>query len=156
MAMGRSGEVFVHTYKIVNGQAKPETVLTSTAYPASGSYIDVSGCERFHCLIHWGTIAGGDTPVATLQETDSASGTLDDIDTTYAKHTGANDDDGEWVSFTVEVDQLATDHHFVACTLSGISGSTYGEIFFLLPLMSLPVTQTTTVLPSASQHELVG
>jgi len=156
MAMGRSGEIFADTYKIVNGQSLPETVLSSAAYPASGSYIDVSGCERFHCLVHWGTIAGGDTPVATLKEADAADGTLDTIDATYAAHTGANNDDGEWVSFTVEVDQLSTDHHFVSCVLSGISGSTYGEIFFLLPLLSLPVTQTTAVLPSASQHALVG
>ena len=150
------GEIFANTYKVVLGQSLPETVLSSAAYPASGSYIDVSACERFHCLIHWGTIAAGDTPMATLKEADAADGTLDTIDATYAAHTGANNDDGEWVAFTVEVDQLATDHHFVSCVLSGISGSTYGEIFFLLPLLSLPVTQTTAVLPSASQHALVG
>lgn len=156
MAMGRSGELFANTFKVVNGQSLPETVLTSTQYPASGSFIDVSGCERFHCLVHWGTIHASDTPVVTLKEADSASGTPDTIDATYAAHTGANNDDGEWVSFTVEVDQLSTDHHFVCAELSGISNATYGEIFFLLPLISLPVTQTTAVLPSASQHALVG
>ena len=149
-----SGEIFAHTYKVVKGQSLVETVLANGNYPASGSYIDVSGCERFICIISLGTLA--DALTFTLKQADAVDGTLDALDATYAAHTGAANDDGEFVIMEVEVDKLATDHHFVSCVLSGVSGSNYAEIFFLLPLKSLPVTQTTAVLPSASQHAFVG
>ena len=154
--MSRLGEIFANKYKIVKGSALVETALSAANYPLSGSYPDVSGCERFHVLIDLGTIHASDIPIFEIKQTDSATGTLDTLDATYAKHTCAADDDGEMVMMTIEVDKLATDHHFVSCVVSGVTNGSYGTIYFLLPLMSLPVTQTTAVCPAASQHAFVG
>jgi len=150
------GEIFAHVYKIAKGQSLVETALTAANYPLSGYYVDVSKCERFHVLIDLGTIHGSDTPIFEIKQADSATGTLDTISATYAKHTCAANDDGEMVMLTIEVDKLATDHHFVSCVVSGVSNGSYGTIYFLLPETTLPVTQATAVCPAASQHEFVG
>ena len=159
MAMGSSGMIFAHSFVITpceDGSNEIETALTAGNYPASGSYIDVSAYERFHVLIWLGTIHGSDAPVFEIKQADANDGTLDTLDATYAKHTCAADDDGEFVSFTVEVDKLATDHHFVSVVVSGVTNGSYAAILFLGEALSLPVTQTTAVLPAASQHEFVG
>lgn len=153
---GYSGQIFAHAFKIVEGQDKPETALAATDYPASGSYIDVSKTERFHALVHFGAIHGSDVPVVEIKQTTAADGTLTTINTTNCQHTAANDDDGEWVSFTIETKKLAAGYHYVAAVVSGVTNGSYADIFFLLPMTEIPVTQTTTVLPSASQHEHVG
>ena len=152
----RSGEIFADRFKVALGQSLPETVLAAGNYPASGSYIDVSAVERFHVLVHLGTIHASDVPIFEVKEADAVDGTLDVIDATYAKHTCEADDDGEWIAFTIETDKLAADHHFVSCVVSGVTNGSYAEIFYLLPEQSLPVTQTTAVLPTASQHAFVG
>lgn len=154
--MARMGEIFAHTYKLVKGQDKVETALAAANYPASGSYIDVSGCERFHVLVHLGTVHNSDTPTFEIKQADAVNGTLDTISATYAKHVAAGDDDGEWIMFTIEVDKLDVDHHFVSCVVSAVTNGSYGDIFYLLPLMTLPVTQATAVCPAASQHAFVG
>lgn len=153
---GYSGQVFAHAFKVVEGQDKPETALSAANYPLSGSYIDVSKCERFHVLVHWGTIHSSDVPVVEIQQTTAADGTLTSINTTNCKHTAANDDDGEWVSFTIETKKLTEDYKYVSAVVSGVTNGSYADIFFLLPENEVPVTQTSTVLPSASQHEHVG
>jgi hypothetical protein len=159
MAMGRSGQVFAHSYYVVaceDGSNEIETALTAGNYPASGSYIDVSAYERVHVLIHLGTIDASDVPVFEIKQADSTTGTLDVIDATYCKHTCAADDDGEFVAFTLEVDKLATDHHFISVVVSGVTNGSYADIIFLGEGLSLPVTQVTATLPAASQHEFVG
>jgi hypothetical protein len=151
--------IFAHTFVVTpceDGSYEIETALTAGNYPASGSYIDVSAYERVHILIHLGSIDASDVPVFELKQADSASGTLDTIDTTYAKHTCAADDDGEFIFFTLEVDKLAVDHHFISCVVSGVTNATYADIIFLGQALSLPVTQATGVAPAASQHEFVG
>lgn len=154
--MARMGEIFANTYKIAKGQNLVETLLAAANYPVSGSYIDVSEVERFHVLVHFGTIHASDAPVIAIKQADAANGTLDVISATYATHTADPGDDGEFVLMTIEVDKLATDHHFVSAVVSGVTNGSYGDIFFLLPLMTLPVTQTTAVCPSASQYNFVG
>lgn len=154
--MSRFGQLIANTFKIALGQAKPETALSAANYPASGSYIDVSECERVSVFIHLGTIHASDTPVFEVKQTDAVNGTLDTIDATYAKHTAANDDDGECVTIEIEVDKLAADHHFISTVVSGVDNGSYADIVYLLHGMSLPVSQTSTVLPSASQHAFVG
>lgn len=159
MGMGRSGMIFAHTFKIVaceDGSNEIETALTAGNYPASGSYIDVSAYERVHVLIHLGTIDPSDTPVFEIKEADANDGTLDTISATYCKHTCAADDDGEFISFTLEVDKLSTDHHFIGVTVSSVTSGSYASIVFLGEARSLPVTQASGTLPSASQHEYVG
>jgi hypothetical protein len=159
MAMGRSGMIFAHNFVVTpceDGSNEIETALTAGNYPASGSYIDVSPYERFHVLIHLGTIDASDVPVFEIKQADAVDGTLDVIDATYAKHTCAADDDGEFICFTIEVDKLATDHHFVSAVVSGVTNGSYADILFFGEALSLPVTQATGVLPAASQHEFVG
>ncbi len=152
--MSRMGEIFAHTYKIVKGQDNVETALSNANYPLSGSYIDVSKCERFHVIIHLGTVDSA--VVFEIREAESVSGTPDVIDATYAKHTIDSGDSGEFVVFTIEVDKLSVDHHFVLCVVTSSTGNDYADIFFLLPETTLPVTQVTAVLPAASQKEFVG
>jgi len=84
--------------KIVAGQTSPEDALSAGNYPASGSYIDVSGYEWVNVILHMGAIHASDTPKFILKQTDSASGTLDTISTADCVHTCAADDDDEFVS----------------------------------------------------------
>ncbi len=147
---------FANTYKLVAGQTSPEDVLLAADYPASGSYIDVTGYPWVNVIVHLGAIHGSDLPVFTLKCSDATNGTADDIDATYAAHTCAADDDDEFVTLAVEVAKLPTDHHFVTCTVSAVTNGSYGDIvFFLGPALTQPVTQSSS-LPSASQHELAG
>lgn len=156
--MDRMGAMFAHTYKIVDGSATNGAQLaTGTDLPASGSYIDVSDCERVHILCKFGVIDASDAPVLEPKCSDAVGGTLDAIDATALQHTAAHDDDQEWASWTVEVDKLPTDHHFLAVDVEGgVANGSYATVFFLLPLSELPVTQTEAVLPIASQREFVG
>lgn len=156
MPGGYSGLIFAHAFKIVKGQDLVETALAATDYPASGSYIDVSKTERFHVLAHFGTIHASDVPVIEIKQTTAADGTLTTISTTYAKHTAAADDDGEFVTFTIETKKLTEDNFYVSAVVSGVTNGSYADIVFLLPEHDLPVTQTSAVLPAASQHEFVG
>ncbi len=153
--MSRMGEIFANKYKIVKGSTEHDTALSDGNFPTSGSYIDVSKCERFHVVVSLGSL---DSVITfTIKEADSLTGILDTIDATYAAHTIAADDDGEFVVFTIEVDKLSVDHHFVSCVVSGSAGSNdYAEIFFLLPETTQPVTQDTDVLPAASRYAFVG
>ena len=140
--------IFSDNYKFVLGNAKAETALSNnTAYPDSGSYIDVGGYEGVHVLIHLGTIA--DAVVFTLKQTDSVSGTLDTIDTTNCKKTITATDDGQMIYFYLDPEQLSEDHHFITCYVSGISGTNYADINYLLgPARHSPVSQSSSVMPS--------
>jgi hypothetical protein len=151
------GHVLAHTMKLVDGSATCGAALdASTDLPASGSYIDVSGTARTHVFCKFGVIDSSDAPALTVKCSDSASGTLDVIDTGLA-HTAAANDDQEWVYWCIETSMLPTDHHFLAVDVTGgVSNGSYGEVFFLLEMLDLPVTQTTAVLPSASQYVLAG
>jgi len=151
-----SGEIFAHKFKVAKGQDLVETALSATDYPSSGSFIDVGKCERFHVLVHWGTIDASDTPVIEIKQATAADGTLTSINTTYCKHTAAGNDDGEFVLFTVETKKLTEDYAYVAAVVSAVTNGSDGDIVFLLPETEVPVTQATAVCPSASQHEHVG
>jgi hypothetical protein len=154
--MGHSGNVFADNYMIAKGNALAETALSAADYPASGSYIDVSGYERAHVLIHLGTIDAADLPTFEIKCAEATNGTADSIDTTTLLHTCAADDDGEFISFTVEVMKLPLDHHFLTCTVAAVTNGSYGDIVFLLEGLDVPVTQTTAVLPTASKHVYAG
>ena len=156
--MSAGGEIFANKYKVVSGQISHEDILVdATNYPASGSYIDVSGCERFHVLVHFGAIDAGTTATIEIRQADSITGTMDVIDATYCKQTVANDADDTLYLFTVETDKLALNHHFVCLQVEGtIANNNYAEILFLLPLTSEPITQDTTLCPAANQLAYVG
>lgn len=150
------GMVFPNWFKFYPLQAKPDTALANQAYPASGNYVDVSEYERFHIIIHLGTIA--DALTFKVKQAAAANGTLGDINTTYCQHTIATDDDGEYVIFTIETRKLDINNgkFFIAVEVSGVSGSNYAEMLLLGMPKHLPVTQTETVLPAASQYNYTG
>jgi hypothetical protein len=154
--MPGSGLTLANNYKIVRGQTLPETALADGNYPASGSYIDVSGYKTVDILIHLGTLAN--TVSFTVKESDSASGTLDSINATNCVHTVATDDDGQFVAFHIEVDKLSTDHHFLSVVVASAGSTTdYADIVFLLNGASpKPVSQATAQLPTASEHVHAG
>lgn len=145
--------VLASDYVIVAAQAKPETALEAGSLPASGSYVDVSGYARVHILAHIGTVAAGDAPTLEPKIAEKADGTLDVI-TTGFKHTVADDDDGEFVSWTIETRKLPKDHTFLAVVVGGTLEGSYADIVFILEGHSLPVTQSE--LPAASQYTFVG
>ncbi len=148
--------ILSNEYLVALGQAKPETALATAYYPASGSFINVAAYPEVEVLIHLGTINASDTPIFTLYCSDATNGTPDAIDGTYAAHTSANDDDGELVTFHVETGKLPADHHFITCGVASAASTSYADILYLLKAESVPVTQTTAVLPTASQHEYDG
>lgn len=154
-----TSKIIWNNMKLVKGKTLVETAMTGVgAYPASGSYIDVSGFEYVHILVHLGTLHTSDTPVLTPKCSDSASGTLDVIDASLAHTPDPDGDDGEWVAWTIAVENLPIDHHFLALAATGtLTNGSYIEVLFLLDgARNLPVTQATAVLPAASRYSWVG
>jgi hypothetical protein len=139
--------------KLAAGSATMGAQLAAaTNIPASGSYVDVSGAIRVHILAHLGVVHASDAPTLEPKCSDAVGGTADQISSTLL-HTVAADDDNEWVSWTIEVEKLPEDHHFLLVDVDGtVSNGSYADIFFLLELQDLPVTQTTAVLPTTSQY----
>lgn len=141
--------------KCVLGSAKPETAMSGVAaYPASGSYIDVSGYEWVHIIAHLGTLHASDTPTLEPQCSDANNGTLDAIDATNLKHTcDVTNDDGDVLMWSIEVRKLPEDHHFLALDTGGtLTNGSYIDVLFLLEGGAQPVTQPSTV--SASYNYL--
>lgn len=115
------------------------------AYPASASYIDVSGYEFVHIIAHLGTLHTSDTPVLTPKCSDSASGTLDVIDAALAHTPDPDADDGDDVIWSIEVRKLPLDHHFLALATGGtLTNGSYIDVTFLLEGGVQPVSQPTT------------
>ena len=147
---------FSKDVKLMAGQTSPEDALSTAEYPASGSFIDVTGYEWVNVVVHLGAIDSGDTPVFELQQSDSVSGTMDTIDTVYCKKTCAHTDDDQALMFYLETSQLDTDHHFITMDVSGVA-TTYGDIlFFLGGARDRPVTQSTTMVPTDNQFIKAG
>lgn len=133
--------------KVVLGSAKPETAMSGVAsYPASGSFVDVSGYEFVHIVAHLGTLHASDTPTLAPKCSDSASGTLDTIDATLTHTCDVSNDDGDVVTWSIEVRKLALDHHFLALATGGtLTNGSYIDVLFFLEGGSQPVTQPSTV-----------
>lgn len=154
MAYGRSGNIFGHAYDCVSGHTAAGSVqlhdvlVNESYYPASGSFIDVSGCERVHCLILLGELA--DAITFTIHEAEAADGTADTLSTDYYRHTCAANDDNEFACITVNVSDLTADHHWLTCQVESVSGSNYAAIIWLLERLDTSATSTT--LPAASIH----
>lgn len=150
--------IFHKDYKVVLGQSKPETALANnTDYPASGSYVDVSGYEWVNVVIHLGTLAN--TPAFTMKQTDATNGaTLDTISTSLCVKTVAATDDGQVINFYIQTANLATDHHFLTCRVTGAGATAdYADIlYFLGGARHQPVTQTSTVMPSDNTFTFAG
>lgn len=131
-------------------------LATGTDLPASGAYIDVSGAKWVHILLKFGVINVADGPVVEPKVADAANGTLDVINA-LLQHTAANDDDQEWVVWSFEVESLPEDHHFLAVdVISGVTGGSFAQVFYLLDLNDKPVTQLAAVLPASSKYVYAG
>lgn len=151
--------ILSNNMKLALGSGKPETAMSGvSAYPASGSYIDVTGYEYVHILAHLGTLHTSDSPTLTPKCADTASGTLHSVDSSLVHTPDVDGDDGEWVTWTIKVDTLPVDHHFVTLATGGtLTNGSYIDVLFLLDgARSVPVTQTTAVLPTASQYNWVS
>lgn len=145
-----SDNILANKYKFVAGQASPEDVLTAASFPASGSFVDVSSAYRVHVVIRMGAIAGSSAPVFTVQQAPTISGALTDV--TGMAHTAADTDDDEMVTFTIDPSKLTDGNEFITVTVSGTVTGSYADIFYMLEENKRPVTQTTALLPSASQY----
>ena len=148
---------FQHNYKFVAGQTSPEDALANGNYPASGSYVDLTGYEWAEVVIHLGAVDSA--VVFTLKQTDGTAGaTLDTIDTVNCKKTIATTDDDQIINFHLQTEQLAANHHFITCVVSSAAGSNdYGDIlYFLGGARHVPVTQTTALCPSDNQFIKAG
>lgn len=150
--------VLAERFKVVRANANCETALSGlTALPASGSYVDVSGYEVCHIIVHLGTLHTSDSPVFEPKESDSVSGTLDQIDSTLAKTPDPDADDGQFLVWSIQVNKLSEDHHFLAVALSGtLTNGSYADVIFLLEGGAEPVSQSSTYLPSDNQFAWVG
>ena len=143
--------------KVVDGSATLGAQLAgATDLPASGSYVDVRGAKWVHILVKLGAVHASDAPTLEPKVADAANGTLDQISSGLA-HTVANDDDQEWVIWSIEVESLAEGHYFIAVDVGGtVSNGSFAQVFFLLDLNEKPVTQTTAVLPTTSKYVYAG
>lgn len=157
MALNRMGGSLATHAEFRIGQTSPEDALSSASnYPASGSYISVADCDSFDVVIHLGAINSSDTPGFSVRCSDANNGTLDAISSSYTRHECAADDDDEFVTFHVETSALPSEHYYVAVTVSDVANGSYADIVFILWKNSLPVTQSTSILPTASIHTYHG
>jgi len=117
------------------------TAVEVQEYPASGSYIDVSGYERFVILILAGTL---DTALTCqVQQATAVNGTAKDISGAVAT-VGATDDN-KWHSIEVQTNQLDlnNDYRYITLDVTGAAGSNDYACFVFLGLnpSEQPVTQ---------------
>lgn len=121
-------------------QLNVEDVLAAGAYPASGSYIDVSKYERFAFLV----MAGGTTNAQTwkVQQATANNGTLKDVtDATVSIGTSGDD---KWYLIEVQTSKLDINNGYKFVALTNVSGTTgdYAAVVFLgLNPGYAPVTQ---------------
>lgn len=143
-------------FLIQRGNTNCETALAAvSALPASGSFIDVRGYARVHIVAHLGSIHASDTPTFEPKCSDAANGTLDRIDASL-EHAAANDDDGEFIVWSIETRKLPKDHHFLALAVSGtVANGSYVDVNFFLEGHSLPQAQSAQ-LPAGSIYAWVG
>lgn len=153
-----SGLVFSNNFKFYPMTLTTnDTLAAGTDLPASGSYINIGNCERYHIILRWGGINAGDTPVVEPKQAASASGTPTEIDATDLQHTAANDDDNEYVTWTIETRKHTKGYPFALLDVEGgVTNATLADVLLIKEEFNLPVTQTTSVLPTASQHRHTG
>lgn len=158
-----SGSLLSSRYKFVSGHTEAadsashdleDVLVNNEYYPASGSYIDVSGAERVHVLLHIGTLA--DAITFQLYEAEAVDGTEDALSTSYYKHTCTATDEGEFVVITIEVSRMSLNHHFLTTKVGAVSGSDYATIVYLLEMYGeLPPTQND-YFPDGNQYYFTG
>lgn len=144
-------------YKFVAGQTSPEDALSAGNYPASSSYVDVSGYEKVDIIIRMGAVHNSDTPSFTVKQAPATDGTTATISTANCVHTAAGTDDDEMVTFHIETAKLTADSHFLTVKVASVANGSYGDILYLLGgARHKTVTQTTALLPTASTYTHAG
>jgi len=150
-------DAFQKNYKFVAGQTSPEDALGNNNYPATASYIDVSGYEWVEVIIHLGFIHASDTPTFEVFQTNGVSGSLTTLDATNCKKVCAHTDDDQMLTFYIETATLADDHHFLSTTCTLSTNGSYADIIYLLGgARHMPITQDTTMMPSDNQLMRAG
>lgn len=134
-------------HNIYRKQLNVEDALDVAAYPADGSYIDVSRFERFAFTIMAGALDS--EIVAQVYQDTGATETADvKVVTGATKTIGATGDDKTYI-IEVETNQLDmnNDFRYVTLKLTGAAGSNdYGAILFEgINPDEVPVTQPSTV-----------
>ena len=142
-----AGEMFYNKFKYLYSSLIGTAMSGVAAYPASGSYVDVSPYVRVHVVATFGVIHNSDTPVVTIKCSDSVSGTLDVLDASLAYTPDPTADDALAALWTIEADSLPTDHHFLALATSGtLTNGTYIHVQMLGEPKTLPAVQAATVV----------
>lgn len=145
---------FANRFKCVAMKPLVETAMSGVAaYPASGSFIDVSGYEFAHIVAHAGTIHASDTPVWTPCCSDAVGGTQDTISSDLVHTPNVTDDDGGVTVWSIEVRKLPVDHHFLLLKQTGtLTNGSYVDVMCYLEGGSLPVTQPTAVTTTSYDY----
>jgi len=122
----------------------PSTAIVDGNFPASGSFIDVSDCERFGFIVH----AGGSDTALTCQVQQAATINGTEKDVTGAVQTISATGDGTVYLIEVETRKLDLNngYNFVTLDVTGATGNDYlGIVFWSIPRVA-PVTQTNTAI----------
>ena len=142
-----AGEMFYNKYKYLYSSLIGTAMNGVSAYPASGSYVDVSPFERVHVVATFGVIHNSDTPVVTVKCAESVSGTADVLDAALAYTPAPASDDALAAIWTIETDSLPTDHHFLLVATSGtLSNGSYIHVQMFGEPKVLPAVQAATVV----------
>lgn len=142
-----AGEMFWNKFKYLYSSLIGTAMSGVAAYPASGSYVDVSPYVRVHIIATFGVIHTSDSPVVTVKCTDSTTGTLDVLSASLAYTPDPDADDGLAAEWTIEVDSLPTDHHFLVVATSGtLTNGTYIHVQMFGEAKDQPVAQAATVV----------
>lgn len=149
---------FLEEIYVGRAQTNPETAIADTTYyPASGSFFDVSGFERFGFLIQVGAVDSALTFQVRQDTSATATGSIKDV--TGALEVVGTGDDGETFFIEVNTDQLdgANGFHYVTLYGTGAAGGNdYAAIQFLAwGAKTKPVTQPAS-LPAANITRLLA
>jgi hypothetical protein len=125
-----------------------DAVANNAYFPASGSFVDVTGYARFAYILSAGAIDNADTFLFTVYQDKSATATASIAVITGALHSFAGTDDDTQAVIEVETAKLTLDSTFRYVTIraTGVTGSDYCAITFLgLQPRSAPVSQESSM-----------
>ena len=142
-----AGTILSNVLKYLYSSAIGTAMSGVSAYPASGSYVDVSPYVRVHVIATFGVIHNSDSPVVTVKCAEAVDGTADVLDASLAYTPTPASDDGLAAMWTIEVASLPTDHHFLLVAASGtLTNGTYIHVQMFGEAKDQPPAQAATVV----------
>jgi len=142
-----SGEILSNRLKYLYSSLIGTAMSGVSAYPASGSYVNVADFVRVHVILTFGVIHNSDTPVVTVKCAEAVNGTEDVLDAALAYTPNPAADDGLAAMWTIEVASLPTDHHFLLVATSGtLTNGSYVHVQMFGEVKDQPPTQAATVV----------